>query len=43
MEPSVLLYCAQKDMRYTPMHIYLAEVLKTYLKTGQNIRTGTWR
>ena len=22
---------------------YLAEFLKTYLKTGQNIRTGTWR
>ena len=24
-------------------NIYLAEFLKTYLKTGQNIRTGTWR
>ena len=25
------------------VHEYLAEFLKTYLKTGQNILTGTWR
>ena len=24
-------------------NIYLAECFKTYLKTGENIRTGTWR
>ena len=25
------------------VEVYLAEVLKTYLKMGQNIRTETWR
>ena len=25
------------------VHEYLAEFLKTYFKTGQNILTGTWR